>query len=152
MREAIKLKYSLIRYYYTSLFDISTKGTGTFYKPMFFEFSEDFRATQNIDNNVMLGSAMKLSINSQQTTGLENTTYLRGKTRCTLQVSKTINYISEKVSLSQCRTQQQRSSAQLWIYKDGQLNSMLWEAWHLLEEISGLLRVDMSTMMDSPST
>ena len=75
MREAIKLKYSLIRYYYTSLFDISTKGTGTFYKPMFFEFSEYFRATQNIDNNVMLGSAMKLSINSQQTTGLENTTY-----------------------------------------------------------------------------
>lgn len=44
MREAIKLKYSLVRYYYTSLFDISMNG-GNFFKPLFFEFSEDIKAT-----------------------------------------------------------------------------------------------------------
>jgi len=64
MRDAIRIKYSLIRYYYTSLFDISTKGSGTFYKPMFFEFPEDLKATSDIEGNVMLGSALKLSINS----------------------------------------------------------------------------------------
>ncbi len=64
MRDAIRIKYSLIRYYYTSLFDISTGGSGTFYKPMFFEFPEDIKATSNIEGNVMLGSALKLSINS----------------------------------------------------------------------------------------
>lgn len=41
MRDAIKLKYSLVRYFYTSLVDQSLKGTGTFYKPMFFEFPDD---------------------------------------------------------------------------------------------------------------
>jgi len=45
MRDAIKLKYSLIRYYYTSLFILSTQGTGgTFYKPLFFEFPDDLNA------------------------------------------------------------------------------------------------------------
>ena len=68
MRDAIKLKYSLVRYYYTSLFDISTRGEGTFYKPLFFEFPEDPQATLNISSNVMLGSALKLSINSDNTT------------------------------------------------------------------------------------
>jgi alpha-glucosidase (family GH31 glycosyl hydrolase) len=68
MRDAIKLKYSLIRYYYTSLFDISTRGVGTFYKPLFFEFPNDIQATLNISSNVMLGSALKLSINSDSTT------------------------------------------------------------------------------------
>jgi alpha-glucosidase len=45
MRSAIKVKYSLIRYYYTSLFDLSTLGLGgTFYKPLFFEFPDDQNA------------------------------------------------------------------------------------------------------------
>lgn len=64
MREAIKLKYSLIRYYYTSLFDISLKG-GNFFKPLFFEFPDDIKATQNIEFNAMIGSALKLSINPE---------------------------------------------------------------------------------------
>lgn len=65
MREAIKLKYSLVRYYYTNMFDISMNGTGTLYKPLFFEFPEDLQATLDMDYNVMLGSALKLSINSE---------------------------------------------------------------------------------------
>jgi alpha-glucosidase (family GH31 glycosyl hydrolase) len=75
MRDAIHLKYSLIRYYYTSLFDLSTKGTGTFYKPLFFEFPEDFKATQGINNNVMLGSALKLSLNSTALNETANSTF-----------------------------------------------------------------------------
>lgn len=66
MRDAINMKYQLIRYYYTNLFEISTKGTGTFYKPLFFEFPNDNNAFQDITNNIMLGSALKLSINSEK--------------------------------------------------------------------------------------
>ena len=62
MREAIRLKYSLIRYYYTCFQDMSTKGTGTLFKPLFFEFPDDIQAMQNISQNIMLGSALKLSI------------------------------------------------------------------------------------------
>jgi alpha-glucosidase (family GH31 glycosyl hydrolase) len=65
MTEAIKIKYALVRYYYTELFALSTQdGEGTFFKPMFFEFPEDYNTTTDIDYNVMLGSALKLSINS----------------------------------------------------------------------------------------
>lgn len=65
MRTAIKTKYSLIRYYYTSLFMISTQGSGTFYKPLFFEFPDDPNAYNSITYNIMLGQALKLSINSE---------------------------------------------------------------------------------------
>lgn len=68
MKDAIRLKYSLVRYYYTSLFDISTKGTGTFYKPLFFEFPEDNKAFAGIEYNPMLGSALKLSMNPESLT------------------------------------------------------------------------------------
>lgn len=46
MTEAIKVKYALVKYYYTELFALSTKdGEGTFYKPLFFEFPEEYNAT-----------------------------------------------------------------------------------------------------------
>jgi alpha-glucosidase (family GH31 glycosyl hydrolase) len=65
MTDAIKIKYALIRYYYTELFAMSTMdGEGTFYKPLFFEFPEDEEASKNIEFNIMLGSALKLSIDS----------------------------------------------------------------------------------------
>jgi len=41
------------------------QGTGTFYKPLFFEFPDDVKAYQNITSNIMLGSSLKLSINSE---------------------------------------------------------------------------------------
>ena len=65
MTNAIKLKYSLIRYYYSELFILSLRGSGTFYKPLFFEFPEDDDASlANVNYNIMLGSALKVSINS----------------------------------------------------------------------------------------
>ena len=65
MRDAVKTKYSLIRYYYTNLFMISVTGNGTFYKPLFFEFPDDDSAYTDIIYNVMLGDSIKLSINPE---------------------------------------------------------------------------------------
>lgn len=64
MRTAIKLKYSLIRYYYTLLTENSLRGTGTVYKPVWFEFPEERDAYTDIEYNIMIGSALKVSINS----------------------------------------------------------------------------------------
>jgi alpha-glucosidase (family GH31 glycosyl hydrolase) len=84
MRDAIRLKYSLVRYYYTSLFDISTRGTGTFYKPLFFEFPEDPKASMSIENNPMIGSALKLSLNSESLSQKTTDFYFPAGTWCRL--------------------------------------------------------------------
>lgn len=64
MKYAIQTKYELMRYYYTNMMKLSLQGSGTFYKPLFFEFPEDVNAYQNLTNNVMLGSSLKLSVNA----------------------------------------------------------------------------------------
>jgi len=64
MREAIYKKYDLISYYYTELTHIHEDG-GPFYKPLFFSFPDDDNSYSNQIFNVMLGEALKLSINSQ---------------------------------------------------------------------------------------
>jgi alpha-glucosidase (family GH31 glycosyl hydrolase) len=64
MQKAIVGKYHLIRYYYSSLMRISQYGNSTFYKPLFFEFPDDQNAYSNITYNVMLGSSLKLAVNS----------------------------------------------------------------------------------------
>jgi hypothetical protein len=56
-------KLHLIRYYYTELNLLSTEG-GTFFKPLFFEFNDAGSFTASQEENIMLGSALKLSINS----------------------------------------------------------------------------------------
>lgn len=43
---------------------MSSEGTGSFFKPMFFEFPDDLRTFTDITNNIMLGEALKLSINT----------------------------------------------------------------------------------------
>jgi alpha-glucosidase (family GH31 glycosyl hydrolase) len=61
MKMAILNKYNMIRYYYTELSMLSQDG-GAFYKPLFFEFPDDPNATLDQENNIMLGSALKLGI------------------------------------------------------------------------------------------
>lgn len=56
-------KYRLIPYYYTQLQKLSKYG-GAFFKPLFFEFPNDNDATVSQEHNVMLGGALKLSIQS----------------------------------------------------------------------------------------
>jgi alpha-glucosidase (family GH31 glycosyl hydrolase) len=43
MRNAIRTKYNLLRYYYTELYRVSQNG-GTFYKSPIYEFPEDSNA------------------------------------------------------------------------------------------------------------
>lgn len=62
MRNAIRNKYHMIRYYYTEMFKMSVFGTGPFYNPMFFHFPDDDFAYNDISNNIMLGGALKLSV------------------------------------------------------------------------------------------
>merc|ERR1711957_845821 len=61
MKMAIFNKYNMIRYYYTEMSMLSQVG-GTFFKPLFFEFPEDSDATLDQENNIMIGSALKLGI------------------------------------------------------------------------------------------
>ena len=46
MRHTMRIKYSLINYYYTEMNLIHETG-GAFYKPMFFEFPDDDMAYKN---------------------------------------------------------------------------------------------------------
>ena len=71
MRSAIRNKYHLVRYYYTQMSLISQEG-GAFYKPLFFEFPNDQEAYKNEIYNIMLGSTMKLSVQSNKN---QNNTY-----------------------------------------------------------------------------
>lgn len=63
MRRAMRIKYHMIKYYYTELSDIHQSG-GTLYKPLFFEFPDDQNAYLDQSYNIMLGSALKLGINT----------------------------------------------------------------------------------------
>lgn len=66
MQRAIYKKYDMVRYYYSEMNYISQEG-GAFYKPLFFEFPSDTKAYENQQLNVMLGSALKLGIQSTKT-------------------------------------------------------------------------------------
>lgn len=66
MRHAINVKYSLIRFYYSEMVQISTNG-GAFYRPMFFDFPADMNTYANTTNNIMLGANggnAKVSVNA----------------------------------------------------------------------------------------
>jgi alpha-glucosidase (family GH31 glycosyl hydrolase) len=63
MKRSMRVKYSMVRYYYTQLHRIHRQG-GSLYKPLFFEFPNDDSAYLDQPYNIMLGSALKLGINS----------------------------------------------------------------------------------------
>jgi alpha-glucosidase (family GH31 glycosyl hydrolase) len=69
MRTAMRIKYSLVRYYYTELSLIHKNG-GVIIKPLFFEFPDclgcfnDNTFGARTVNNFMIGSALKVGINS----------------------------------------------------------------------------------------
>jgi alpha-glucosidase (family GH31 glycosyl hydrolase) len=60
MRNAIRWRYALLRYFYTQLNHNHVYG-GMFWKPLFFEFPNEDLTYTNIERNVMIGSAVKLS-------------------------------------------------------------------------------------------
>ena len=73
MRNAIRNRYSLLQYYYTSLFKVSSRG-GTFYKPLFYTFPDDTNAYRDFEYNIMLGSSLKLGVLSNRT-GVNSTEF-----------------------------------------------------------------------------
>ena len=55
---AIRIKYSLINYYYTHLFSVSHQG-GTIFRPTFFEFPSDIRLqADHSQDNFMIGTSL----------------------------------------------------------------------------------------------
>jgi alpha-glucosidase (family GH31 glycosyl hydrolase) len=58
---ALSIRYSLLRYYYTELFNISLHG-GQLWKPVFMEFPEDSQAHYlQVDSNIMIGKSVKFN-------------------------------------------------------------------------------------------
>lgn len=84
MRSAITTKYSLIKYYYSQFYYLSTYGGAPFYKPLFFEFPDDINAYNNITYNIMLGDSLKLSILSDKTGQNQTDFYFPAGTWCNI--------------------------------------------------------------------
>ena len=61
IRTAIRNRYTFIRYYYSHFWKINEHG-GSFFKPLFFEFGDDPQAYKVIEKNMILGSALKASV------------------------------------------------------------------------------------------
>lgn len=86
MRDSINRKYSLMRYYYTQMTQMAL-GNNTFYmmyKPLFFEFPEDAGTYQDIVNNVMIGPAIKTSVNARSLSDATTDYYFPAGTWCSL--------------------------------------------------------------------
>jgi alpha-glucosidase (family GH31 glycosyl hydrolase) len=104
MRASIQRKYSLIRYMYTHITQISlaTQNYQTLYKPLFFEFPNDNGAFNDIANNVMLGGALKTSVNAKSLNATMTNFYFPAGTWCSVfaPVGNCIyNAVSQNVSL-----------------------------------------------------
>jgi alpha-glucosidase (family GH31 glycosyl hydrolase) len=59
-RNAIRQKYSILRYYYTKLFEVSMHG-GTLIKPLFFDHPNDTKAYTKKNEMFMIGSALMIA-------------------------------------------------------------------------------------------
>jgi alpha-glucosidase (family GH31 glycosyl hydrolase) len=57
---ALKLRYSLLRYFYSELFLISLGEFGSFFKPVFFEYPNDLNTYENISDCAMIGRKLLL--------------------------------------------------------------------------------------------
>ena len=67
IKRALINRYNFVKYYYTAFYDISTVG-GSFFKPLFYEYPLDSFSYNDIQINMLIGSAMKLSM---ETTNLD---------------------------------------------------------------------------------
>ena len=61
IRTAIKNRYTLIRYFYSQFWAINEYG-GSFFKPLFFEFGQDPETYKLIEKNMLVGNALKASV------------------------------------------------------------------------------------------
>ena len=73
MKRAVQHKYAFLRYYYTTLWEISNplNETATLFKPMFYEDSgfaprDEAGLFTDIERNIMIGSSLKLSASIEE--------------------------------------------------------------------------------------
>lgn len=62
IRVSMNVKYNLLRYVVSFFHGIAAKG-GAFYKPLWFDYPNDYFAYLNTDQNTMLGESIKVSFN-----------------------------------------------------------------------------------------
>ena len=67
---AIKNRYTLIRYFYSQFWAVNEYG-GSFFKPLFFEFGSDPEAYKLIEKNMLVGNALKASVETTNLTKLD---------------------------------------------------------------------------------
>lgn len=61
IRTALLNRYSLIKYYYSSFYTYGLEG-GSFFKPLFYEYPLDPLAFEDVEVNILLGDALKVSM------------------------------------------------------------------------------------------
>jgi len=92
MRNAIRWRYALLRYYYTQLYLVSQNG-GTFWKPLFFEFPQEPHAYDDIERNIMIGPALKFSTMIDRSDAKTQTYIFPAGTWCNI-----IDYSCQKIT------------------------------------------------------
>ena len=76
IRKALVNRYNFIKYYYSSFYDIYLQG-GSFFKPLFYEYPLDKKSYDDIEVNILLGDAMKLSMETTNLDFIKNPTVSR---------------------------------------------------------------------------
>jgi len=61
---ALVNRYNFIKYYYSAFFMMALEG-GSFFKPLFYEYPLDMKSYQDINFNILLGDALKLSMETE---------------------------------------------------------------------------------------
>jgi hypothetical protein len=69
IRMALVNRYRWVKYYYSNFFSLALHG-GSFFKPLFYEYPLDTYSYKDLQVNILLGEALKLSI---ETTTLDFT-------------------------------------------------------------------------------
>ena len=60
IKKNIKLRYSLLRYFYSQFFLISINEKGSFFKPLMFEFPDEESSFDDIESKILVGEAFLL--------------------------------------------------------------------------------------------
>lgn len=61
IRDALINRYNFIKYYYSAFYMMYLEG-GSFFKPLFYEYPQDPKAFVDVEVNILLGDAMRLSM------------------------------------------------------------------------------------------
>lgn len=98
MREGIRNKYALARYYYAEMLNIASMG-GQFFRPVFYDFPTDVKTWQDEHNNFMIGSSLKASMLTDSLTKDTSSFYFPKGAWCNVWTHKCMESTGEMVVL-----------------------------------------------------